>query len=268
MSNPIENERIDGVLHAAVPSGHPTGKYWDILRATDGVSVASVGPFEDNEISTCQEEVKRRLAKEDARARHWIEHTQAPNQELREAAGPLVNDINERLENCFTLWEWRDDAGVSHYCFSEEAPYEYIPGAPAGGHGDPPPDWMIPDRRSPSPLHAILKATYCEGDPPSALAAALSNNPQVSEGSEAADKDEAFRLYLLLALFDRRDGTYTANLVQTAREGYERSGMDEDDAWREFDALWDSSDSSDRLDAVRQDYPAAWSEQSERGDNG
>lgn len=48
------------------------------------------------------------------------------------------------------------------------------------------------------------------------------------------------RLYVLLALFDTRDGSVRANLVRAAREGWERSGpdMQEDGAWDEFDALW------------------------------
>lgn len=64
-------------------------------------------------------------------------------------------------------------------------------------------------------------------------------------------RDEAGqRLYVLLALFDRRDGSALADLVQTAREGWERShpDMDEADAWREFDAIWSSFTSSERLD--------------------
>jgi hypothetical protein len=50
------------------------------------------------------------------------------------------------------------------------------------------------------------------------------------------------RLYVLLALFDRRDGTALSDLVQAAREGWERSHPDmaEDNAWDEFDRLWDA----------------------------
>lgn len=55
----------------------------------------------------------------------------------------------------------------------------------------------------------------------------------------------ADRLYLLLALFDRRDGSVLADLVRSAREGYERCGF-EPDAWDEFDRLWDSMDSVQR----------------------
>ena len=57
---------------------------------------------------------------------------------------------------------------------------------------------------------------------------------------------ELDRLYLLLALFDRRDGTYIADLVRSAREGFERSAPDmaEDDAWGEFDRLWARRDSA------------------------
>jgi hypothetical protein len=48
------------------------------------------------------------------------------------------------------------------------------------------------------------------------------------------------RLYVLLALFDTRDGSELADLVRAAREGWERSHPDmaEDDAWAEFDARW------------------------------
>lgn len=47
------------------------------------------------------------------------------------------------------------------------------------------------------------------------------------------------RLYLCLALFDARDGTPLADIVQAAREGWERShrDMDEDRAWDDFDRL-------------------------------
>lgn len=58
-------------------------------------------------------------------------------------------------------------------------------------------------------------------------------------GYERRDMDGQ-RLYLLLAMFDRRDGTPMSNLVQAAREGWERShtDMDEDDAWSRFDSFW------------------------------
>jgi hypothetical protein len=61
--------------------------------------------------------------------------------------------------------------------------------------------------------------------------------------------DSGWRLYLLLALFDTRDQSPLANLVRSAREGYERSrsAMAEDDAWAEFDHLWESRTSSERL---------------------
>ena len=47
-------------------------------------------------------------------------------------------------------------------------------------------------------------------------------------------------------VFDRRDGTYIADLVRSAREGFERSAPDmaEDDAWGEFDRLWARRDSA------------------------
>jgi hypothetical protein len=55
------------------------------------------------------------------------------------------------------------------------------------------------------------------------------------------------RLYMALALIDRRDGTWFAGLVRAAREGYERAGMGEDHAWAEFDALWHRKSSAERL---------------------
>lgn len=52
--------------------------------------------------------------------------------------------------------------------------------------------------------------------------------------------EDGQRLYVLLALFDTRDGSYMADLVRSAREGWERShpDMGEDSAWDEFDHLW------------------------------
>lgn len=63
---------------------------------------------------------------------------------------------------------------------------------------------------------------------------------------------DGWRLYLLLALFDRRGGSALDGLVQLAREGYERSGseMNEDDAWAPFDAQWNALSSSERLGLV------------------
>ena len=65
--------------------------------------------------------------------------------------------------------------------------------------------------------------------------------------------DPGWRLYLLLALFDKRDGTLLSDVVRSAREGYERiqPGMDEADAWAEFDSLWNSHTSRERLEWVR-----------------
>ncbi len=62
------------------------------------------------------------------------------------------------------------------------------------------------------------------------------------------------RLYHLLAYFDTRDGTPMADLVRSAREGYERSGPDmgEDGAWDEFDALW-----ARRVDVTPDPQPAS-----------
>lgn len=49
------------------------------------------------------------------------------------------------------------------------------------------------------------------------------------------------RLYNALAMFDSREDTPLAELVRSAREGYERSHPDmaEADAWAEFDARMD-----------------------------
>lgn len=55
-----------------------------------------------------------------------------------------------------------------------------------------------------------------------------------------ARREGAWKMYLLLALFDTRDGSERAELVRSAREGYERAhpDMDEPGAWAEFDRLW------------------------------
>ncbi len=51
------------------------------------------------------------------------------------------------------------------------------------------------------------------------------------------------RLYCCLARFDRRDGSQLADIVQAAREGWERSHPDmaEDDAWLAYDRLSDDA---------------------------
>lgn len=80
----------------------------------------------------------------------------------------------------------------------------------------------------------------------------------------AIESRDGWRLYLLLALFDRRGRSALDDLVQLAREGYERSGpdMNEDDAWAPFDARWarwDARSSAERLElaAVREEAPRA-----------
>lgn len=62
---------------------------------------------------------------------------------------------------------------------------------------------------------------------------------------------DGWRLYLLLALFDTRDLSPLADLVRSAREGYERAPH-EDDAWAEFDRLWSSRTSAERLALARE----------------
>lgn len=64
------------------------------------------------------------------------------------------------------------------------------------------------------------------------------------------ENEPGWRLYLLLALFDKRDGSVIGDLVQTAREGYEREGMGEADAWAHFDHIWLSYTSAQRLELV------------------
>lgn len=53
------------------------------------------------------------------------------------------------------------------------------------------------------------------------------------------DRPGCDRLYDALAFFDTRDGTFEADVVRAAREGYERSApeMSEPNAWAEFDRL-------------------------------
>jgi hypothetical protein len=64
--------------------------------------------------------------------------------------------------------------------------------------------------------------------------------PTSCPGDGADDSAAADRLYSLLAFFDTRDGSPMAELVRSAREGWERSGPDmrEVGAWAEFDVLW------------------------------
>lgn len=240
------SEKISGEFHhAECIEDSVRGAIYQFRRNSDGHVEGELMFRYDGYDHT---RVTTQLRTLDEQARHWIEHTQAQNQGLREAAGDLlaqlkscgaesekianlaaalsnnpqvsepcptcggkgtvpsgVNpvvtvdcpecrpvvqvsegseaaallaDINDRLENCFTLWEWEDENGVSHYCYSEECPFEFIPGAPRGGHGDPPPEWMIPERRSPSPLAAILQATTDEDEPPTPLAIALSEQSE------------------------------------------------------------------------------------------
>lgn len=66
------------------------------------------------------------------------------------------------------------------------------------------------------------------------------------------DKDGQ-RLYVLLALFDTRDGSPLADVIQAAREGWERSHPDmaEDDAWDQFDRLWAAFREDDTRNQVR-----------------
>jgi hypothetical protein len=66
----------------------------------------------------------------------------------------------------------------------------------------------------------------------------LGSEPSPSVSRQVANVD-GDRLYDALALFDRRDGHPLSNIVRAAREGYERSApdMDEAGAWDEFDRL-------------------------------
>lgn len=85
------------------------------------------------------------------------------------------------------------------------------------------------------PSNSTAEDWLASGDAQAATAAVL--REMLDE-----DRDEAGqRLYVLLAYFDRRDGSYMGEMVRAAREGWERShpDMDEDDAWDEFDRLWD-----------------------------
>jgi hypothetical protein len=61
------------------------------------------------------------------------------------------------------------------------------------------------------------------------------------------------RLYDLLTLFDSRNGTTIADLVRSAREGYERShpDMNESAPWYEFDSIWETLSSQERLDYAK-----------------
>jgi hypothetical protein len=68
--------------------------------------------------------------------------------------------------------------------------------------------------------------------------------------ASAYQRTAAWRFYLLLALFDRRDGTAISDFVQEGREAYEREGF-EADAWERFDALWNRLTSKERLSLVK-----------------
>lgn len=91
----------------------------------------------------------------------------------------------------------------------------------------------------------------------------------VSTNTPAAEPDD--RLYVLLALFDRRDGSPLGDLVRAAREGFERShpDMGEEDnrlAWEEFDHLWESYDQDERLALTKPPFTQPVSESP--GDSG
>lgn len=68
--------------------------------------------------------------------------------------------------------------------------------------------------------------------------------------SNPAEGTAAWRFYLLLALFDRRDGSAIGDLVQMAREAYEREDSEED-AWDDFDRTWANMTSGQRLGLAR-----------------
>jgi hypothetical protein len=69
------------------------------------------------------------------------------------------------------------------------------------------------------------------------------------------DQDAGMRLYLLLALFDSRGDHPLDDMVRSAREGFERCST-EDDAWAEFDRLWGSFTSDERLRLAATRRPA------------
>lgn len=72
---------------------------------------------------------------------------------------------------------------------------------------------------------------------------------RLAELESGTGGDRGDRLYALLALFDWRNGSVLAEMVQAAREGFERSHpvMAESDAWAEFDSLWHSLSDVERL---------------------
>lgn len=71
-------------------------------------------------------------------------------------------------------------------------------------------------------------------------------SPSQSIVADTGLNPAAWRLYLLLALFDRRDGSALGDLVQMAREAYEREAT-EPDAWDLFDRTWGNLTSGQRL---------------------
>lgn len=73
----------------------------------------------------------------------------------------------------------------------------------------------------------------------------------MSSSSDAPDRNTAaWRFYLLLALFDRRDGSVIGDLVHLAREAYECEDH-EPDAWDHFDRTWGNLTSGQRLEMAR-----------------
>lgn len=76
----------------------------------------------------------------------------------------------------------------------------------------------------------------CEDYEPHRPQRAAARGRAMERSEEVAD-----RLYAALAVFDTRDGTPQAHIARSAREGYEREVIGEDQAWAEFDsriALW------------------------------
>jgi hypothetical protein len=60
---------------------------------------------------------------------------------------------------------------------------------------------------------------------------------QCSESTEPWEgPTDGWRLYIALACLDTRNGSFLADLVRAAREGYERSELEEG-AWDEFERL-------------------------------
>lgn len=117
MSEHIEKPRIVGEFYVAEHHSYdtPENEWYLIHRIGDERmrTVLQVTPRKDHfgDPYGLEERTKHQLERLDEQARHWIEHIQAQNQELREAAARLVGSASRHashtaeVETYFTISE-------------------------------------------------------------------------------------------------------------------------------------------------------------------